>query len=194
MMRIATRIVLSIFSALILLPLCSPGARATTLARLNLDQLAAGSAAVARVRCTATESRWENGAIWTVTTLQVVETLKGALPSEVTVRLPGGRVGHLTSAVDGAPKFSPGNEAVVFLQASRFGGFTVAGWAEGTFRISRDPRSGSESVTQDSSHFAVFDSSTRSFRTEGIRRMPLDEFRARVAAAVAVAHSQEKMR
>ena len=107
------------------------------------------------------------------------------MPGEIEVRLPGGRVGHLTSTVDGTPKFHPGNEAVVFLQRSTAGGFTVAGWVEGSFRISRDPRTAGETVTQDSSTFAVFDTATRAFRTEGIRRMPIEEFRARLAAAVA---------
>jgi hypothetical protein len=191
-MRTAARIVLLFLSAFASLPYFLPGAHATTLARLSLDQLAAGSSAVARVRCTATESRWENGAIWTVTTLQVVEILQGSPPSQITLRLPGGRVGHLTSTVDGTPKFAPGSEAIVFLQPSRAGGLTVAGWAEGTFRISRDPRTGVESVTQQSSAFAVFDTATRTFRTEGVRRMPIEEFRARVVAAVA--RRQEKMR
>jgi len=167
-------------------------ARATTLARLSLDQLAAGSAAVARVRCARVESRWENGSIWTFTTLQVVETMKGNLPAEIAVRLPGGRAGHLSATVEGAPKFIPGSEAVLFLQPSSAGGFTVAGWAEGTFRITRDPRTAAETVTQDSSAFAVFDVSTRNFRAEGIRRMPIGEFRARVAAAIL--RSQEKTR
>ena len=72
--------------------------RATTLARMSLDQLAAAADAVARVRCDSAESRWENGAIWTVTTFDVVESMKGALPPQVTVRLPGGRVGHLTAS------------------------------------------------------------------------------------------------
>ena len=79
-----------------------------------------------------------------------------------------------------------------FWNGRRAGGFTVAGWVEGTFRISRDPRTGNETVTQDSSAFAVFDAATRTFRTEGIRRMPIGEFRARIAAAVA--RSKEKSR
>ncbi len=162
-----------------------PAARATTLARLSLEQLAAGSDAVARVRCARGESRWENGSIWTLATVGVTETLKGNLPAEITMRLPGGRVGHLTATVDGTPKFKPGDDAIVFLQRSSAGGFTVAGWVEGTFRISRDPRTGNETVTQDSSAFAVFDASTRAFRVEGIRRMPLAEFHARIAAAIA---------
>ncbi len=79
------------------------------------------------------ESRWENGSIWTMTTFDVVETMKGNLPAQIAVRLPGGRVGHLISTVDGTPKFSPGNETVVFLQQSPAGGFTVAGWVAGKF-------------------------------------------------------------
>jgi hypothetical protein len=147
---------------------------------------------VARVRCARTESRWENGSIWTVATFDVVETVKGNLPAEITVRLPGGRVGHLTATVDGTPKFNVRDEAVVILQRSRAGGFTVAGWVEGTFRISRDPRTGSETVTQDSSAFAVFDMATRTFRTEGIQRMPMQMFRDRIAAAVS--RSEEKVK
>jgi hypothetical protein len=177
---------------LLLLCCTSPTACATTLARLNVDDLARASDAVARVRCTGAESRWENGSIWTVTTFGVVETWKGNLASEIAVSLPGGRAGHLTATVDGAPRFRPGEEAVVFLEKARAGGFTVAGWVEGTFRIARDPRTRVETVTQDSSAFAVFDAATRTFRAEGIRRMPLDEFRSRVAAAVA--RSQEKKR
>ena len=165
--------------------------RATTLARLSLDELAASSDAVARVHCKAAESRWENGSIWTVTAFDVVETLKGSLPAKIEVRLPGGRVGHLTATVDGTPQFAPGTEAIVFLEKSHAGGFTVAGWVEGTFRISRDPRTLAEIVTQDSSAFAVFEATTRTFRAEGVRRMPLEEFRSRVVAAIAL--SKEKV-
>ena len=165
---------------------------ATTLARLSLDQLAAAADAVARVRCTSVEARWENNEIWTITSLEIMETMKGALPIRIVVRLPGGRVGHLTVSVDGTPRFKAGDEAIVFLERSRAGGFSVAAWVEGTFRISRDPRSGLETVTQDSSTFSVFDTATRAFHTEGIRRMPIEQFRERVADAVA--HTQEKAR
>jgi hypothetical protein len=172
---------------ILLLPafLFLPAIGATTLARLSLEQLAAGSDAVARVRCASAQSRWENGSIWTLATVEVVETMKGQLPSEIAIRLPGGRVGHLTATVDGTPKFHRGDDAVVFLQRMPAGGFTVAGWVQGTFRISRDVRTGGEILTQDSSAFSVFDTATRTFRTEGIRRMPIEEFRARIATAAA---------
>ena len=165
---------------------------ATTLARLSLDQLAAAADAVARVRCSSVEARWENNEIWTLTSFEIVETMNGALPTRITVRLPGGRVGHLTASVDGTPRFNAGDEAVVFLERSRAGGFSVTAWVEGTFRISRVPRSGLETVTQDSSTFSVFDTATRAFHTEGNHRMPLEQFRERVAAAVT--RTQEKSR
>jgi hypothetical protein len=167
-----------------------PEARATTLVRLSLDQLAAGADAVARVRCTSAESRWENGSIWTVTTAEVVESMKGSLPAAISIRLPGGRNGHFTATVDGTPKFRAGDEAILFLSESRAGGYTVAGWVEGTFRISRDTRAGVETVTQDSSAFAVFDPAARAFRREGIRRMPIEEFRAQVSASIERAGSR----
>jgi hypothetical protein len=186
------QILRKIVPQLLVVLLLHPSLQATTLARLSLEELAAASDAVARVRCTATESRWETSSIWTVTTFAVVEALKGNLPSEIEVRLPGGRVGHLTATVDGTPKFAAGAEALVFLEKSRAGGFTVAGWVEGTFRILRDPRTHTETVTQDSSAFAVFEAATRTFRAEGVHRMPIEEFHARVVAAIA--RSEERSR
>jgi hypothetical protein len=172
---------------------------ATTLERLSLDQLAAAADATARVRCSSAQSRWENGQIWTVTSFDVLETMKGTLPARITVRLPGGRVGHFTAIVDGTPKFNAAEEVVVFLERipgglkvepAPGGGFSVAAWVEGTFRIRRDPRTGVETVTQDSSNFAVFDTATRTFHTEGIRRMPMEQFRERVVRALT--RAQEK--
>ena len=180
--RILTSQRLLLLTMLSLLSL--PAVRATTLVRLSLDQLAAGSDAIARINFASAESRWENGSIWTISTVRVVEIMKGDLPGEISLRLPGGRVGHLTSTVEGTPKFNPGDDAVVFLKRTPAGGFTVAGWVQGTFRISRDARSGNLSVTQDSASVAVFDAATRTFRTEGIQRMPLQEFRARITAAI----------
>ena len=187
-MRSRLRTTISLLQAFLFLP----ALWGTTLARLSLDQLAAGSDAVARVRFSGARSQWENGSIWTVAQAEVLEGIKGQLPGEIAVRLPGGRVGHQKVSVEGTPRFNPGDEAVVFLERSRAGGFTVAGWVEGTFRISRDPRTGREIVTQDSSAYALFDKSTRTFHTEGIRRMPIEEFRARIAASIS--RNQERIR
>ena len=185
--RIKMQVLLSV-SALAI----AAAVQATTLARLSMEQMAAAADHVARVRCTASESEWENGAIWTVTTFAVLESMKGTLPPQVKVRLPGGRMGHLTATVDGTPKFTPGDDAIVFLEQTRPGEYSVTAWSEGTFRISRDLRTGRETVTQDSSALGVFDPATRAFRTEGVRRMPVEQFRARVASAIE--RAQERTR
>jgi len=196
-MRMTLRKILKIAALLC----AATSVHATTLERLSLDQLAAAADATARVRCSSAQSRWENGQIWTVTSFDVLETMKGTLPARITVRLPGGRVGHFTAIVDGTPKFNAAEEVVVFLERipgglkvepAPGGGFSVAAWVEGTFRIRHDPRTGIETVTQDSSNFAVFDTATRTFHTEGIRRMPMQQFRERVATALT--RAQEKSR
>ena len=190
LIKMQTRIRVCVLLILVSSPFAA-ALHATTLARLSLDQLARAADSVARVRCVSAVSEWEDGSIWTVTTFDVVETIKGNLPARVSVRLPGGHVGHLTAMVDGTPKFTQGGSAIVFLERSQAGGFSVAGWVEGTFRLARDPSTGRETVTQDSSAFAVFDPATRSFITEGIRQMPLEEFRARITRAIT--RPQEKM-
>ena len=86
--------------------------------------------------------------------------------------------------MDGAPRFQPGEEVILFLERTRAGDFSVTSWVQGTFRIHRDPSTGQGSVTQDSSGFAVFDPATRKFRSAGVRNLPLEQFKQRVAEAV----------
>jgi len=178
----ATRRGMTLAAALLLLAV--PPGQATTLARLSLDDLVAASSVVARVHCLGNESRWEAGEVWTFTSFDVVETMKGVAPRLLTVRLPGGRVGHLIATVDGVPRFRPGEDAILFLARTRAGDFSVISWVQGSFRIRRDPHTGRESVTQDSSAFDVFDPATRQFRPAGIRKLPLEAFRQRLAEAM----------
>ena len=71
-----------------------------------------------------------------------------------------------------------------FLERTRSGDWSISAWAEGTFRIARDPQTRRETITQDSSGMAVFDAATRTFRSEGIVRMPLNEFLTTLGAAM----------
>ena len=163
---------------------------ATTLARLNLDQLARAADAVARVRCTDAASYVERGSVATRTQFTVIETLKGAPPSQITVRLPGGRSGHILVSIEAVPRFRPGEEGILFLEKLATGDYSVTAWALGAFRIRRNERTGEETVTQDSSAMAVFDPASRRFVTEGIRDLPLGEFRRRLAVAIRTAAAE----
>ena len=107
---------------LVLLAMSAFLANATTLVRLPFEDLAQQSTAVARLRCLGSESRWDGREIWTETRFEVLELDKGLLPGLVTVRMLGGRSGHLHSRVDGVPMFRSGEEVYLFLwrrQASR---------------------------------------------------------------------------
>ena len=159
-------------------------ADATTIVRVDLDELVRISHAVARGQCISSEARIDNGNIWTFTTFEVEETLKGNATGRITIRLPGGKVGHLTSTVDAVPHFRAGEKLFLFLLPTGAGDFSVTGWVQGTFRVRRDSDTAKESVTQDMAGVAVFDPATRQFKRSGVRNMPVEEFCQRVREAV----------
>ena len=158
-------------------------AGATTIVRMNLDEMTKAAHIVARGKCVASEARVADGNIWTFTTFTVQETLKGSAAGQLTIRLPGGKVGHITSTVDAVPRFRPGEEAYLFLEPTMSGELSVTGWVQGTFRIERDD-AGQEKVTQDTASIAVFDPATRKFQPNGLRNVPVGEFRRLVRDAV----------
>lgn len=155
---------------------------ATTLLRMSLAEMSQTARVIVRARCAGNSTGWDAGEIWTFTSFDSKETWRGSTPARFTVRLLGGRIGNLTSSVSGVPRFGPGEDVVLFLEATARGDFSIVGWEEGTFRVRSDPRTGEDEVTQDTASFATFDPSTRQFEIEGIQHMPLTMFRARVAA------------
>ena len=176
---------LQCLAALVFAPLLSAAAaRATTFKRMNLDQLVVAADAVVQAECLGNETRWEIGELWTFTRFEVLETLKGVVPRLITVRLLGGKRGHLISTVEGVPRFHRGEEVILFLERTRAGNFSVTSWMQGTFRIRRDAAAGQARVSQDSSGLAVFDPRTQRFDPTGVRNLPLETFRKRLAAAV----------
>ena len=182
-----SELVMSGFIVLIVALSSAPRAGATTLARLSLEQMARAADAIVHARCISAESRWDRGAIWTFTEFDVLESLKGAPPERILVRLPGGRVGNLIANVEAVPRFQHGEEGFLFLEKMHAGDYSVTAWSEGTFRVQAAVAGGVATVTQDSGAFPVFDTGTRRFRTDGIRRIPITAFRERLQTAVATA-------
>jgi hypothetical protein len=160
------------------------GATATTLAHMSVEQMSQTAQVIVRARCLENATVWDAGEIWTLTSFEVEEVWRGPEPTRITVRLLGGRVGNLTSSVSGVPRFRPGEDVVLFLEATQRGDFSVVSWEQGTFRIAREAATGRENVTQDTASFATFDPATRKFDATGIRKLPLETFRARVEAAL----------
>jgi hypothetical protein len=183
-MNMATkRIRSAVFLAAILL-VAQSAARSTTLLRMSLGQISQTAQTIVRARCTGSTTGWDAGEIWTFSSFEVREVWRGSPAAQITVRLLGGRVGNLTSSVSGVPRFQAGEDVVLFLERTPRGDFSVVSWEQGTFRIRRAGAQGPESVTQDTAAFSTFDPETRRFEAEGIRNMPLENFRAQVYAAL----------
>jgi hypothetical protein len=170
-------------------------ANSTTLARMSFDDLAQKSSAVARLRCQSSKSYWDGGELWTETSFEVVDRNKGMLGASVTVRMLGGRADGITSRVDGVPAFRTGEEVYLFLWGQPGESYRVLGWSQGTFRIIRDARTGTEKITQESSS-ANFDQRTRQFRADihvdGIRGMALATFQEKLRQALERGASAER--
>lgn len=80
------------------------------------------------------------GTIWTLHTMWVEDVVKGEVDGAyVTVRVPGGSSKTLGVEVsyDGAPSFSPGEKALLFLRESDDGTHSVLHFALGAFRERR---------------------------------------------------------
>jgi len=159
-------------------------ARATTLARMDIRELAQQSTYVARVRCVKTASVADEDLVWTLTRFDVIEAWKGNPPSPFILRMPGGEAGGLRVAVEGAPRFSTGEEVILFVTADRGRQMNIVSWAQGTFRIRQDPRTGAEQAVQDTAGLQILDANSGGRSTGGRRQFPLAELRAAVSRAV----------
>ena len=169
---------------LLLVPGATRPASGTTLMRMSLAQISQAAQVIVRARCIGNSTRWDAGEIWTFTSFDIEETWSGSAPAQISVRLLGGRVGKITSAVSGVPRFSPGEEVVLFLENTARGDFSIVSWEQGTFRIRRDVRTGDKVTVQDTAAFPVLDPATRRFESIGIRNLPIATFRSLVDAAV----------
>jgi hypothetical protein len=180
----------TLLAAVLGIPGAGRPARGTTLMRMSLAQISRAAQAIVRARCIGSTTRWDAGEIWTFTSFETEERWRGSPPAQISVRLLGGRVGNLTSAVSGVPRFSRGEDVVLFLEATPRGDYSIVSWEQGTFRIRHNARTGEELAVQDTADFPVFDPATRRFETIGIRNLPIATLRSRVDAAVQDARRQ----
>ena len=77
----------------------------------------------------------------TVVTFAVEETVAGAVPAEVQVRLSGGTIGGERQSIDGMPDFAVGERYVVMLDAERNRPLVspFVGFNQGLYRVVREP-------------------------------------------------------
>ena len=75
--------------------------------------------------------------IETIVTVAVAQALKGQPGDTVTFRMPGGDVGRYRRVVVGVPRFSNGDDVIVFLRGGAPALPTVFGLSQGLYRVAR---------------------------------------------------------
>jgi hypothetical protein len=113
---------------------------ASTFLRVDIPELRTMSDAVVQAQVVEVRSAWnaERSMIFTHVTLDVVRTLHGTAPRQITVRVPGGAVDGFTAEMIGAPRFAAGTEVVAFIARWDDGVPMVAGYAQGLSRVLPD--------------------------------------------------------
>ncbi len=124
---------------------------ATLLQFLEMEELAEISDLIVVAEVQAVESGWNesHNNIRTRVTLGVQKVLRGSLEgTELRIELPGGYVPEedLRQVVPGVPKFTVGEEAVVFLRNDPNLFCPVAGWIQGKFSVITEPETGRKVV------------------------------------------------
>jgi hypothetical protein len=119
---------------------------------LDLSELVAQSDRIVVGRVVFEEAfRRRDGTISTWYRLEVERELRTDAPTrdeepEVIIEVLGGQIGDLGMRVEGEPRFSVGERAVIFMREGTQLGFRPVGMAQGVMRIRRDE--GGESVFQ----------------------------------------------
>jgi hypothetical protein len=116
-------------------------ATATTVEKMSLRDLASRSNAIVRATVQDQYSRTEaNKEIYTYITLKVLEPVKGPKADAlITIRQLGGVVDNIASIVPGMPKFTKGEEVVVFLTKNDVAGYPgVVGLQQGKYVVTTD--------------------------------------------------------
>jgi len=126
--------------------------------------------------------------IVTDVTILVDQSLKGGSATSLTLSQVGGEVDGMRYNVEGSPRFSPGEEVLVFAWRDAMGRPQVDGLGQGKFEILRDRATGARLVRRSLPGLGVADArSLRATPTGGATRVPLDDLVREIRAAMAEA-------
>jgi hypothetical protein len=125
--------------ALTLALLAAP-AFATTVVKLNLQQLAQRADLIVQGQVQSIYTQWDAGRhlVFTYISIRVDESFKGESRQSVLIRQVGGTVGTIQMSIAGVPQFKSGETAIVFLKRQDDGTFQIVGMNQGLYEIVED--------------------------------------------------------
>jgi hypothetical protein len=99
-------------------------------------------------RIASLDPEWTEGrrGIETLLSIDVERTLKGSAADSIVVRVPGGQMGPYLSVMPGAPRFTEGEEVVLFLAGVPPEVPHILALSQGVFRVVRDLDTGARIV------------------------------------------------
>ncbi|HLG20077.1 MAG TPA: hypothetical protein VI895_09740 [Bdellovibrionota bacterium] len=166
-------------------------AQATMLEQWDTRRLTKEAKWIQRGEITSMWSSWdpERRMIYTYIKMRVDETLKGEKKGEVLFRQPGGQSGKLGMTVHGVAHFTRGEQALVFLKEDDDGAPSLAGMAQGKFRIFSNPKGEETALFRAPSNVEFFtrgeSGQVRHIVTSQTeRRIPVRELVAEIRAAM----------
>jgi hypothetical protein len=164
-------------SACALLVLSAAG-EATKILYQSPRELANESSQIVRGTITSVKSYWnaEGTKIFTEALVAVDQTYKGAAIGEARVLQLGGIVGHVNMHVEGALTWRPDEEVLLFLEPNVRGTFSVSGFSQGKFDLTRDPKTGALFVQGVELGGAEIVESSPGAAPPPRGRVPLDQF------------------
>lgn len=150
----------------------SVAAAGATLEKLSVEEMTAKSTAIVRAKAISSTAGYTGSSIYTRTRFQVLERWKGPEASEVVVSEPGGTVDGVTQKYGGVPRFTPGQEVVLFLWTGPSGRTQVIGLSQGVFQVQKSAAGEDEVRREPSGETMLSPGTWEPVRDEGIR-MPL---------------------
>jgi hypothetical protein len=160
--------------AMIAAMLAAP-AFATTVKKMDLQELIKVSDAIAQGTVESVETRWEDKSIYTYASIRVDESIKGGPRRAYLLRHPGGTIGALSLDAPGTPKFNQGDQVIVFLRDRKDGTFDVVGLGQGKYDIVNN------FAVTNVAGLTLADPATGRFMEGGpVDRKPLDAFKTQI--------------
>ena len=116
--------------------------------KMSAEELTTESTSILYGKCTKMESAWTEDKSMILTKVTVVPELylKGNLGSEVTITVPGGRVGDIIYEVSEMPAFQKGEEVFAFIWQHPSGMNLVTGGYQGKLKIQTDAKTGRKTI------------------------------------------------
>ena len=177
-------------AAALVAALAAGAARAATQRELALDELVDQSSEIVVGRVVGNEARWQGKLIFTVTTVQVEESLKGGAGSpRIEVTQVGGTAVHPRTGLAmtmSASTFAPldaGQQVLLFLHRGKGGARGLVGAQQGRLLVRENPATREREIPVAGKRLEVRRGPAGSDEIQ-VRTMTLDAMRARIRARV----------